>query len=278
MDPFSITAGAVGITDFALSSIDQLRKTISSLTEAQDVVQDINSNLEAIQRPLTALQELKFPDGPSCTAAKEDLKKTGVAEAVNKCGQACADFNEKLSKWTKHSTNTKLSLRDRMLVGVWNKEKIGTFRTRVRTCQSIVQLSVESTQLLVQLHSASASDAHREELNKRFQALESSVQQHVDLTKSLRDEAQKRKEQLAKEPEEEEDDDGAQRNLAMQEVEQQSCLLEADEAFANAVSSRLRAKLSGQESGNTYSGTISGTNYKGMQLVNNTGTFNWTSK
>ena len=149
MDPFSITAGALGITDFALSSIDQLRKTIGGLAEAQDVVQDITSNLEAIQRPLTALQEFKFADSPSCTSAKEDLKKTGVAEAVNKCGQACADFNEKLNKWTKHSTNTKLSLRDRLSVGVWNKEKIGTFRTRVHTCQSIVQFSVESTQLYV---------------------------------------------------------------------------------------------------------------------------------
>lgn len=150
MDPFSITAGALGITGFALLNIEQLRKTISGLAEAQDVVQDIASNLEAIQRPLTALQEFKFPDGPSCAAAKEDLKKTGVAEAVNKCGQACADFNEKLKKWTKHSTNTKLSLRDRLSVGVWNKEKIGTFRTRVHTCQSIVQFSVESTQLYIQ--------------------------------------------------------------------------------------------------------------------------------
>ena len=130
---------------------------------------------------------------------------------------------------------------------------------------------------MILLHSASVSDAHREELNRRFQALESSVQQHIDQTKTLRDETQKRKEQLSKEPEEEEDDDGAQRNLATQEVEEQSRLLDADEAFANAVSSRLRARLSGLGSGNTYSGTISGTNYKGAQVVNNAGTFNWTS-
>ena len=98
------------------------------------------------------------------------------------------------------------------------------------------------------------------------------------MTKTLHNEVQNRKEQLSKEPEEEEDDDGAQRNLAIQEVEEQSRLLEADESFANAVSLRLRAKLSGQESGNTYSGIISGTNYEGLQLVNNTGTLNWRSK
>ncbi|USP80796.1 hypothetical protein yc1106_08070 [Curvularia clavata] len=278
MDPFSITAGAVGITSFALSSIDQLRKTIDSLAEAQDVFQDITSNLEAIQRPLIALQESRFPDGLSCTAAKEDLEKTGMAEAVNKCGQACSDFNVQLGKWTKHSTNTKLTLRDRLSVGVWNKEKICTFRTRVQTCQSIVQFSIESTQLLVQLHSASASDAYGEELNKRLQALENNLQQHINLTKTLCDEAQKRKEQLSKEPEEEEDDGGAQRKLAIQEVEEQSRLLEAEASLANAISSRLLAERSSQASGNTYSGTISGTNQNGMQVVNNPGVINWTSK
>jgi hypothetical protein len=104
----------------------------------------------AIQRPLAALGELEIPNSATYAAAKKDLEKTGVAEAVNKCGEACADFNEKLNKWTKHSSNTKLSLRDRLSVGVWNKEKIRTFRTRVQSCQAIVQFSVESTQLYVQ--------------------------------------------------------------------------------------------------------------------------------
>ena len=149
MDPFTITVGALGVTEFALSNIDQLRKTINDLAEAKDVVQDVTSNLENIQRPLAALKELEIPDSATYAAAKDDLRKSGVAEAVNKCGQACAEFNEKLNKWTKHSTNTKLALRDRLSVGVWNKEKIRTFRTRVQSCQAIVQFSIESTQLYV---------------------------------------------------------------------------------------------------------------------------------
>lgn len=45
MDPFSITVGALGITEFAASSIVQLRNTINSIAEAKDVVQDIASKL-----------------------------------------------------------------------------------------------------------------------------------------------------------------------------------------------------------------------------------------
>jgi hypothetical protein len=147
MDPFSITVGALGITEFAISSIDHLRGLINSLAEAKEVVQDIASTLEAVQRPLAALKELNFSDSATYTAAKEDLEKTGVAKAVNECGQACDDFAEKLKRWTKHSNSKKMSIRDRLSVGVWNKESIYTFRTQIQSCQSIVQFAVVSTQL-----------------------------------------------------------------------------------------------------------------------------------
>jgi len=39
MDPFSITVGALGITEFALSSIDRLCNFINALAEAKEVVQ-----------------------------------------------------------------------------------------------------------------------------------------------------------------------------------------------------------------------------------------------
>jgi hypothetical protein len=76
-----------------------------------------------------ALGELSILDEVTSTAAKEDLKKTSVVEAVNKCGDACDEFTKNLKKWTKHSTTTRLALRDRFSIGIWNKEKICTFRT-----------------------------------------------------------------------------------------------------------------------------------------------------
>jgi hypothetical protein len=149
MDPFSITVGALGITQFAISSIGNLRDLVNSIDEAKDVLQDIASDLEAIQLPLSALENLQISDDKTYTATKGDLESTGVAEAVNKCGQTCADFSKKLEQWTRHSSTTKLSLRDRLSVGLWNKEKIRTFRTQVHSCQAIVQFATNSAQLYV---------------------------------------------------------------------------------------------------------------------------------
>jgi hypothetical protein len=67
MDPFSITVGALGITGFATSSIVQLRDFINGLAEAKEVVQDIASNLEGIERPLAALEKLSISDGATST-------------------------------------------------------------------------------------------------------------------------------------------------------------------------------------------------------------------
>lgn len=147
MDPLSITAGALGITQFALSSIAQLHDNINNLAEAKEVARDIALNLEGIQRPLAALEELAISDPTICVAAKADLEKTGVVEAVNNCGQACASFTGNLKRWTKHSSGTSISLRDRFSVGIWNKEKIRTFRIQVQSCQATVQFAIASTQL-----------------------------------------------------------------------------------------------------------------------------------
>lgn len=147
MDPFSLTVGALGITQAAISSIVSLSNLIENLAEAKQVVNDIASDLKAVQRPLTALQALRISDQETYDIAKGDLEKTGIAEAVNSCGKACADFSRKLKQWTKHSSDSRLSLRDHLSVGLWNKQKLGKFRTQVRSCQANVQMAVQSTQL-----------------------------------------------------------------------------------------------------------------------------------
>ena len=147
MDPFTITVGALGITEFAISSIGSLCNLINDLAEAKQVVHDIASDLDAVQRPLTALQALRISDQETYNVAKEDLEKTGIAEAVNSCGKACDEFSRRLKQWTKHSSESRLSLRDHLSVGVWNKQKLHKFRTQIRSCQANVQLAVQSTQL-----------------------------------------------------------------------------------------------------------------------------------
>ncbi|RAO74323.1 uncharacterized protein BHQ10_010335 [Talaromyces amestolkiae] len=274
MDPFNITVGALGITGFALSSIDSLRDLIGSLADAEEVVQDIASTLEAIQRPLTTLEQLTISDHAIYAEAKSDLENTGVVEAVNRCGQACADFTRRLQQWIKHSNNSKLSLRDRLSVGLWNREKIRTFRTQIQSCQAIVQFAIESTQLLVQLRSEHTSKIDRDKLDTRLQNLEKAIQEHITLICRQHKDALERQEELQEEPEDE-DVNGAQRTLAIREVEEQSRLLESDQTASEVISSQLRAMIQGQHGGNTYSAAFSGGHNSGMQFGYSTGPINW---
>ncbi|EXJ77534.1 hypothetical protein A1O3_09761 [Capronia epimyces CBS 606.96] len=249
MDPLSLTASTIGITQFAIDSIVRLREFIDNVAEAKEVVQDIVSNLEDVQRPLAALEELTISDRKTYAAAKADLENTGVGEAVNKCGQACADFMDNLKQWTKHSSDQKFSLRDRFSVGIWNKEKIRTFRMQVQSCQATVQFAIASTQLIVQLRSEYKLQTDSEKLRTKLQALEDKIQEHINLTKNQQDEAQRRRQELQREPADEEDG-GAQRTLALQEVEKQSRLLEADQVSSAVVFYQVRSERTGQDIGN----------------------------
>lgn len=147
MDPLSITAATIGISHAAVSSIVGLRNSINSFEDAHEVVGDIRTQLENIQKPLDSLKTLTVTDNDTLAATTEILTKCGVAKAVNDCGVACEAFDKKLQKWTRHSSGGKLSLRDKVALGIWNQEKVNTFKARVETCQSSVHFAVTSVQL-----------------------------------------------------------------------------------------------------------------------------------
>jgi hypothetical protein len=79
-----------------------------------------------------------------------------------------------------------------------------------------------------------------------LQALETQIQEHIDLTKKQYDEVQRRRQGLEEELEDEEDG-GAQQALATQEIEKQSGLLEADQVSSTVVFSQVRSKRTGQD-------------------------------
>ncbi len=120
-------------------------------------------------------------------------------------------------------------------------------------------------QRIVQYRSEHTSATDHEELKKQLEILNRTVEEHIDLTKRQQSEAERRKEELQEEPEDE-DDGGAQRVLAISEVEERSRLLKTDQLSSEAISSQLRSVLSGQRSGSTYSVVFSGANNRGMQI------------
>jgi hypothetical protein len=128
---------------------------------------------------------------------------------------------------------------------------------------------------LVQLHSEHTSTIDRKELNARVQNLEKAIQEHITLINRQHREALGRQEELQEEPEDE--DDGAQRTLALKEVEEQSRLLESDQTASGVLSSQLHTMIQGQHSGNMYSATFTSSHNSGMQIGYNVGPITWSS-
>lgn len=102
---------------------------------------------------------------------------------------------------------------------------------------------------IVQLRSEQSSEIDREQLKTQLQALETQIQEYIELTKKQQDEAHRRQQDLQEEPGDEEDG-GAQRALATQEVEKQKGLLEADQVSSVAIFSQVRSKRTGQDISN----------------------------
>ena len=102
---------------------------------------------------------------------------------------------------------------------------------------------------MVQLRSEKTSETNREKVKRQLQTLETKIQEHLDLTKRQQDQALERKRALQEEPEDEEDG-GAQRTLAIKEVERQSRLLEADQVSCEVIFLQVRSRRSGQEISN----------------------------
>ena len=92
------------------------------------------------------------------------------------------------------------------------------------------------------------SETVHEDLKKQLHTVETKIKEHLDLLKEQQNEAKKRKQELQEEPEDEEDG-GAQRTLAIKEVEKRPHLLEADQVSSGVVFSRLRSQRTGQEIG-----------------------------
>ncbi|KAH7069997.1 hypothetical protein BKA63DRAFT_519941 [Paraphoma chrysanthemicola] len=244
MDPFSITAGAIGIGGVATTAIAQLHTAIGGYSGAHQDVQNILLSLEQIQAPLAALERLTFPDAAATARALEDLRSTGVANSVNASGEACSKLTKDLKRWTRHSKPDELSFRDKFLVGLWNKEKISTLKTQLQSCAQTLHLAVSATQLVVQLRSERQSETSQESVRKDLQAIEAAIHRHMRNTQEQQIEAKRHLEEL-----EEGYDSAANVDEAIAEVEKRIDLLEMEKVNCGVVFAQANSSRSGIDIG-----------------------------
>ena len=127
------------------------------------------------------------------------------------------------------------------------------------------------------VRSGNKSQTLWQQTEKQLQVLGTAVQEHMVITERKQGDALQRKKELESPDDESEDEDGgAQRTLAIQQIDERLRLLEIDQAVSKVVSHSI-AKLSIREASNehsTYNTTFAGSN-NGVQVVHSTGTINW---
>ncbi|KAF2717272.1 hypothetical protein K431DRAFT_233567 [Polychaeton citri CBS 116435] len=249
MNSFRITTSDLGITGDALSSIASLHVLISRVNGPPRTLQDIASHLKYIQDSLDILEAIEIPNDAASDGAKETLRKTGMAGTVNECGQACSSFAQSLAKCMKQPASSNASLLERMSPSAYSQEKIRTFHTLVKTCRTTVHFAVCSTQLFVQRHADGSAEADNGKLRKQLETLEVQTEEHIELTKVQHKEVQVRKQKLQQEPDNEAGE-GAQRELVIREVNEQTRLIEAVQVSLGVIYSQVQSRRTAQQIGN----------------------------
>lgn len=128
-------ASIIGITDFAVRSVQGLYGIVKDYRGVADEVEErFRTEITCLQSSLSGLGFLTSADQQT----HNEVKETGVAEAMNDCGESCAEFETKLSRWIKRGPD---SFRDRVKV-MRNKGAIGKYTSKVWTTARLLDTAV----------------------------------------------------------------------------------------------------------------------------------------
>lgn len=138
MDPLSVTASVVGITTAALQSAQFLAKTIDNVKDAPVTMKNISADLRTVEPILQSLKrELQ---GNSLQIMGNDQ----IRHAVENCDRACTAFQSRIEHWTRHSTEDRTFWIDRWKIGLFEQERIKTFKGQLNDCKGTLSVALST--------------------------------------------------------------------------------------------------------------------------------------
>jgi hypothetical protein len=146
VDPLSMTASVIAVAGFAWTSSKALYDVVDGLVDAPQAIDNIKNDLVAVQAVLKSLTQVL--DDKQSTTLDPVLRQIGIDVALRGCSAVCDDFTATIAKYTTHSTETKFSKRDRLMV-TFRKSKITTFTERLHICKETINLALTSATLCV---------------------------------------------------------------------------------------------------------------------------------
>lgn len=133
-DPLSITTAIVGITTASFGGIGLLSNTIKNIRHAPESVRGIQRELEQLTQLLARL-ELAVNERPTEVVLGPNIKL-----ALETCNQACVEFSDSLTQWTRRFNYDKSSLLDNATIGVLRQGRIRLLNDQLN--QGIKLLSI----------------------------------------------------------------------------------------------------------------------------------------
>jgi hypothetical protein len=131
MDPLSITAAVVGITAPTAHCIRLLLEDIQKIVDAPETLKSLKRDLLSVDQALISLQAVSEAQWQSLGDTVVVQSKT----AITSCEESCDMFRAALARWTRHSDDGKLSLRDRALVGFLKQGYVKSMSEQLQHCK-----------------------------------------------------------------------------------------------------------------------------------------------
>ncbi|KAK3304827.1 uncharacterized protein B0T15DRAFT_253682 [Chaetomium strumarium] len=130
MDPLSVTAAVVGIAAPTAHCIRLLIDDIQKIVDAPETINSLRKDLLSIDQALASVRAISDTQWKS-------LGETVVSQlkaATTLCRESCNKFRADLSRWTRHSEDGKLSLRDRAMVGFLKQGSVKSISEQLQQC------------------------------------------------------------------------------------------------------------------------------------------------
>ncbi|KAK4148914.1 hypothetical protein C8A00DRAFT_19340 [Chaetomidium leptoderma] len=131
MDPLSVTAAVVGVTAPAVHCIHLLLGDLQKIVNAPETLNSLRKDLLFVDQALASVQAVS-------DAQWKSLGETVVSHSkavTTTCKESCDSFRAALGRWTRHSEDGKLSLRDRAMVGFIKQGYVKSMSEQLQQCK-----------------------------------------------------------------------------------------------------------------------------------------------
>ncbi|KAK3376528.1 hypothetical protein B0T24DRAFT_511583, partial [Lasiosphaeria ovina] len=265
-DPFSITAGVVGILGPTLHCVRLLVKDLQNIVDAPDAVTVLTNDLQSVGLALASVQAVTDSQWKSLGEAVTVQSRA----TITSCRTSCERFKTSLDRWTRHSTDGTLSWRDRATLGVFKQGHIKSMSEQLQNCN----ITLTSVASIATFHSSLQQTQAAEEIKMMISREKTAVNDAIATTNDQSAEVSAKLEELTlKEPDEGETE-ADQASATKQVVMEKRALGESRKVFEGLLSV-IQTAAANAQAGQGPTVTF-GSNNGGQQIGVNNGTFSAT--